>query len=211
MAFYKSLRKGYHIIRTLPFGAVDMGAKPGDRWLTEISKRKQPEEEEGKPVEGDEDGPDSSDVDMDEEQKDDAADTDDSEGSSSPEPCARQTLKAPADPYTGHLERQREARCALHALNHALGRPFANDEDMEFAVENVLQTAKHEGSQEKRSDHVAPNGWYSSEVIAAALATTSMRRAGKVEYKMLLRPLSEFGGNREISMAPACVILSLGL
>ena len=57
MAFYKSLRKGYHINRTLPLGAVDMGAKPRDRWLTEISKRKQPKEEEGKPVEGDEDGP----------------------------------------------------------------------------------------------------------------------------------------------------------
>ena len=56
MAFHKSLRKGYHIIKTLPFGAVDMGAKPGDRWLTEISKRKQPEEEEGKPIEGDRHG-----------------------------------------------------------------------------------------------------------------------------------------------------------
>ena len=49
-----------------------MGAKPGDRWLTEISKRKQPEEEGAKPMEGDEDGPDSSDVDIGEEEKDDA-------------------------------------------------------------------------------------------------------------------------------------------
>ena len=84
-AFEKSFRKG-----TTPAGNPHLMQQTwvailGDRWLTEISKRKQPEEEEGQPVEGDEDGPRSSDVDMDEEEKDDAADTDDSEGSSSPE------------------------------------------------------------------------------------------------------------------------------
>ena len=127
----------------------------GDRWLTEISKRKQPEEEQGKPVEGDEDGPHSSDVDMDEEQKDDAADTEDSEGSSSPEPHARQTLKAPVDPYTGHLEKQRDARCALHALNHALGRPFANDEDMDllWKTSYKLQSTKAVKKKEATTQH----------------------------------------------------------
>ena len=71
-----------------------------------------------------------------------------------------------------------------------MGRPFCSDADMEYAVEYFLQTMRDEGSREIRSKHVHPSGWYSSEVLATAVTTTSMRKpAGKVEYCMLLQPL----------------------
>jgi len=60
---------------------------------------------------------------------------------------------------------------------------------MEFAVEQVLQTAEQEGSREIRADHARADGWYSSEAIAAALTTTSMKKRGRVEYTMSLKPL----------------------
>jgi len=71
----------------------------------------------------------------------------------------------------------------------ALGSNFCSNKDMEFAVEQVLQTAEQEGSREIRADHARADGWYSSEAIAAALTTTSMKKRGRVEYTMSLKPL----------------------
>ena len=65
------------------------------------------------------------------------------------------------------------------ALNHAIGRPFCTDADMEKAVDNLLETALQEGSREMRADHARPNGWYSSEAIANAVTTVSMQHAGR--------------------------------
>ena len=78
---------------------------------------------------------------------------------------------------------------STEALNNALGRPFCSDADMEKAVDNLLETARQEGSREVRADHARNNGWYSSEAIANAITTVSMRNAGRVEYCMRLQPL----------------------
>jgi hypothetical protein len=60
---------------------------------------------------------------------------------------------------------------------------------MELSVDNLLETARQEGSREVRADHARSNGWYSSEAIANAITTVSMRNAGRVEYCMRLQPL----------------------
>ena len=78
---------------------------------------------------------------------------------------------------------------STEALNNALGRPFCSDADMEKAVDNLLETARQEGSREVRADHARANGWYSSEAIANAVTTVSMHHAGHVEYCMRLQPL----------------------
>ncbi len=60
---------------------------------------------------------------------------------------------------------------------------------MDYAVDQFLETARSEGLREVRADHARSTGWFSSEVLAMSVTTTSMRKAGKVEYCMLLRPL----------------------
>ena len=84
---------------------------------------------------------------------------------------------------------QQGVQCGLHALNNAVGRAWQTEEDMHFAVEEYLKRAIQEGSPELRSQHVAFGGWYSSEVLAQAVTSTSMNRMGRVEYCMSLVPL----------------------
>ena len=82
------------------------------RWLTELQCRKNQEEvtEETAPakVKDDEDGPGSSE----EEVKDF---TDDDESSTEERPT-NDALSIPT--FVGHFEKQRDARCGLHALNN---------------------------------------------------------------------------------------------
>ena len=88
------------------------------RWLTELQCRKTQEEvtEEAAPAKAkdDEDGPGSSEG---EEAKDF---TDDDESMSSTE--ERPTNDAsPIPTFVGYFEKQRDARCGLHALNNCVG------------------------------------------------------------------------------------------
>ena len=88
------------------------------RWLTELQCRKTQEEvtEEAAPAKAkdDEDGPGSSEG---EEAKDF---TDDDESMSSTE--ERPTNDALSIPtFVGYFEKQRDARCGLHALNNCVG------------------------------------------------------------------------------------------
>ena len=106
--------------------------------------------------------------------------------------------KKPA--YEGYFETQREARCAIHALNNCLGRPFSTDDDMEHAVDQLISTASHEGLNERRTFHARKGGWYSSEAIATAITCVSMRKQGKVEYVMSLEPL-----HKSPAMIHSCV------
>ena len=55
--------------------------------------------------------------------------------------------------------------------------------------EEYLRASQQEGSAETREYHVATSGWYSSEVIALAVTSTSLRCSGIVEYVMSLDPL----------------------
>ena len=91
--------------------------------------------------------------------------------------------------YVGYFERQRGAHCGMHALNNAVGRAWQTVEDMHFACDEYLATSRMEGSVEVRAEHARPSGWYSSEVMSKAVDTTSMRQAGRIEYKIILEPL----------------------
>jgi len=84
---------------------------------------------------------------------------------------------------------QEEALCAMHALNNAIGRDWQKAEDMVYACDHYLSEACREGLPEKRCDHEAPGGWYSSEVLAYAVRSTPMRRSGRQEFEMRLEPL----------------------
>jgi len=91
--------------------------------------------------------------------------------------------------YRGHFERQQEARCGMHALNNAIGQPLHNPADMTLACNFYLQAAHQEGSPEARASHYRTGGWYSSEVMAQAVTTTSLTKHNRVEYAMTLEPL----------------------
>ena len=60
---------------------------------------------------------------------------------------------------------------------------------MDYACAEYLRASQQEGSAERREDHVASSGWYSSEVMALAVTSTSLRHSGIVEYVMSLEPL----------------------
>ena len=90
-----------------------------------------------------------------------------------------------------YFERQREALCAMHALNNAIGRPLQRKADMEFACEQYLLEADREGFAESVDMHAAPGGWYSSEVLAYAVRSTSLHRHERIEYELSLTPLFE--------------------
>jgi hypothetical protein len=114
----------------------------------------------------------------------------------------------PGDPgclrYEGFFERQVEAMCGMHALNNAVGRRWQTAEDMEVACEEFLRERRFdfgmvEGlmtAEDKKlealelSRHARQDGWYSDEIIAKAVVTTSMRREGRVEFDMRIQPLS---------------------
>ena len=87
------------------------------RWLTELQCRKNQEEvtEEAAPAKAkdDEDGPGSSEG---EEVKDF---TDDKSMSSTEERPTNDALSIPT--FVGYFEKQRDARCGLHALNNCVG------------------------------------------------------------------------------------------
>ena len=74
-------------------------------------------------------------------------------------------------------------------MNNAIGHAWISVEDMTHAVVDYMRVMKWEGCPEKLADHVTRGGWYSSEVIAHAINTTSMKNAGHVEYKLGLEPL----------------------
>ena len=106
----------------------------------------------------------------------------------------RRDIRDTQSAYPGYFERQREAKCGMHALNAAIGRyqgsscvarrsrccsvaysnrdcmctrlpvSFCTDADILFALDDYLATARREGHYEVRSKHWHPSGWYSSEV-----------------------------------------------
>ena len=147
-------------------------------WLTEFQQRKKPEE-----ITGDDDGPVSEEEDQ---EKEDTEDEDPTTEEDAHE--GFQTDKALWD--TVHFEKQGcDAMCGMHALNNAVGRKWQTPEDMNAACDEYLRASQQEGSSEDARDHVARNGWFSSEVLACAVTSTSLRRAGHVEYVMNLEPL----------------------
>lgn len=115
-----------------------------------MSARKNEEKEEPK---ADEDGPGSEEE---EAEKNDF--TDDESMTSSDQ-------EIPQDLYEGFFERQKLAKCGMHALNNSLGFQLCTDDDMTFALEDYIRSSTHEGLHEIRSMHEKRTGWYSSEVM----------------------------------------------
>ena len=91
--------------------------------------------------------------------------------------------------YPDYFERQKEARCGMHALNNAVGLPLHDANDMTRACEIYLHEIAVEGVREPRCWHEGPGGWYSSEVMAKAVTSTCMSKLGRVEHVMQLEPL----------------------
>ena len=94
-------------------------------WLSEISRRKQAE---GATADkGDEDGPPSDSEEEDqgengeakEKKDDDSTDIETSSSSSRERDVSKTGRLEPSPVYEGYFEKQREARCAIHALNNA--------------------------------------------------------------------------------------------
>ena len=77
----------------------------------------------------------------------------------------------------------------MHALNNALGYSFATVQDMADACGVLLREHLHEGILEVRAEHERAGGWYSSECLAKALHTTSLRRYERAQYVWQLEPL----------------------
>ena len=151
-------------------------------WLTDFQQRKKPDD-----TAGDEDGPVSE---AEEQEKEDTEDED----PTSEEDVEQYVddaggLPAGAPSWTYFEKQGADARCGMHALNNAVGRAWQTPEDMDYACDEYLRASQQEGSAERRDDHVASSGWYSSEVMACAVTSTSMRRVGHVEYVMTLEPL----------------------
>jgi hypothetical protein len=107
--------------------------------------------------------------------------------------------------YGGFFERQVEAMCGMHALNNAVGRRWQSSEDMKFACEEFLRERRFEcgmvdalmTADDKKKEalelsrHAREDGWYSDEIIAKAVVSTSLRREGRVEFELSLRPLCD--------------------
>jgi hypothetical protein len=105
-------------------------------------------------------------------------------------PESASSLSLRANPPAGLFhERQEETLCAMHALNNAIGLRWQERDDMENACTDYLRDAHREGLPEIRDDHASPGGWYSSEVLAYAVISTSMKQLGRQEYEMSLQPL----------------------
>ena len=74
-----------------------------------------------------------------------------------------------------YFEFQEEAQCARHALNNCLGGPHFSVAKFEEAVQLILRDSAFAAaaagivSVDTREQHSGAGGWYSEEVIAAAL------------------------------------------
>ena len=99
-----------------------------------------------------------------------------------PAPDSPPPLPPPADPPPPGLEppapcfffqRQQAARCGMHAFNNALGRTAFRAQDMETAAQSYLQALQ--GIDHARDEHVRPGGWYSVQVLYAALFNCGYR------------------------------------
>ena len=109
-------------------------------------------------------------------------------------PVAPERPNPPIENAALFFQRQREAMCGLHALNNAVGEDFISHQDMVFACESFIQEAAVDGIMWNVDDHVAPGGWYSSEVMAHSLRTTSMQKRDRITFQMDLRPLGDSPG-----------------
>ena len=98
-----------------------------------------------------------------------------------PAPCPQGNL-----PY---FERQERALCGIHALNNVLGEAFFTETDMEEAVQILLQEGGEERG-ERAQDHMAADGYYSSEVLAQVIQSKALAVYDRVRWEMVLQPVT---------------------
>ena len=88
-----------------------------------------------------------------------------------------------------YFEKQERALCGMHALNNALGQAVFTEADMDLAVHILLDEGGAERG-EVREDHIAPGGYFSSEVLAQVLQSKAMAAFDRVRWEMRLEPVT---------------------
>ena len=93
-----------------------------------------------------------------------------------PAPPGPPPLPPPAEPPSDDLEpaapcfffqQQRAAHCGMHALNNSLGKALFTPGVMKTAAQSYLQ--EMQGIDEARDEHIRAGGWYSIQVLYAAV------------------------------------------
>ena len=77
----------------------------------------------------------------------------------------------------------------MHALNNALGGAIFTETDMKEAVQILLQ----EGGEERgevAQDHMAADGYYSSEVLAQVIQSKALAAFNRIRWEMVLQPVT---------------------
>ena len=88
-----------------------------------------------------------------------------------------------------YFERQDRALCGMHALNNALGGAVFTETDMKEAVQILLE----EGGEERgevAQDHMAADGYYSSEVLAQVIQSKALAAFNRIRWEMVLQPVT---------------------
>ena len=88
-----------------------------------------------------------------------------------------------------YFEQQERALCGMHALNNALGQAIFTETDMDLAVQILLDEGGADRG-EVREDHMAPGGYFSSEVLAQVLQSKAMAAFDRVRWEMRLEPVT---------------------
>ncbi|CAK0799480.1 unnamed protein product [Prorocentrum cordatum] len=71
--------------------------------------------------------------------------------------------------FQGHFERQRGARCGLHAINNAVGYQLLNEGLLRQACALYLEQSAREGNIEHSDAHIDGDGNYSEALLSFAL------------------------------------------
>ena len=74
-------------------------------------------------------------------------------------------------------------------MNHVLGEAFFSETDMEEAVQILLQEGGEERG-EQAEDHMAADGYYSSEVLAQVIQSKALAVHDRVRWEMVLQPVT---------------------
>ena len=91
--------------------------------------------------------------------------------------------------YPEFFEKQVRAWCGLHAIHNATGHRWLRHEDLKEACDLYIAAQAADGIDNRREDHIGPNGWYSFHVLATAWTSAAMKHLGRVVYVMQEQPL----------------------
>ena len=111
-------------------------------------------------------------------------------------PLRRLGRKTPGQNAPYH-ERQRQAMCALHAINAALGGSEFSVDQLRRAAEGVVReaaacaSAVGQASEERLSNHMLDNGWISEQALAGALEADGRWQFDQIPLRLQPQGLAE--------------------